>query len=100
MNFVGNYLASFLLTNLPLTRLPTSAPARIINVSSEAHRNVKQDFFENLQGEKKFSGFGAYSITKLCNILFTMELSSKLAGSGVTVNAIHPGYLNTDIFRN
>jgi NAD(P)-dependent dehydrogenase (short-subunit alcohol dehydrogenase family) len=98
MTFAVNHLAYFLLTELLLDRLKASAPARIINVSSEAHRRVVPDF-ENLQGEKKFSGFAAYSITKYCNILFTYELSKKLQGSGVTVNAMHPGYLSTGIFR-
>ncbi len=84
MTFAVNHLAPFLLTQLLLERLKASAPARIINVSSEAHRNVKPDFLENLQGEKNFSGFGAYSISKLCNILFSRELAERLAGTKVT----------------
>lgn len=98
MTFAVNHLAYFLLTHLLLDRLKSSAPSRIINVSSEAHRRVNLDF-DNLQSEKKFSGFSAYSITKFCNILFTYELSRKLQGTGVTVNAMHPGYLSTGIFR-
>lgn len=98
MTFAVNHLAYFMLTNLLLEKLKQSAPSHIINVSSEAHRNVIFDF-DNLQGEKKFSGFGAYSITKLCNVLFSYELAKKLQGTGVTVNAVHPGYLNTGIFR-
>jgi NAD(P)-dependent dehydrogenase (short-subunit alcohol dehydrogenase family) len=98
LTFAVNHLAYFLLTNLLLETIKSSAPARIINVSSEAHRNAKLDF-DNLQSEKSFSGFGAYSITKLCNLLFTYELARRLTGTGVTVNAFHPGYLNTNIFR-
>ena len=98
MTFAVNHLAYFLLTNLLLDTLKHSAPSRIINVSSEAHRNVQFDF-GNLQGEKQFGAFRAYSITKLCNLLFTYELARKLQGTGVTVNALHPGYLNTAIFR-
>lgn len=98
MTFAVNHLAYFLLTHLLLDRLKSSSPSRIINVSSEAHRRVNLDF-DNLQGEKKFSGFSAYSITKFCNILFTYELARKLQGTGVTVNAMHPGYLSTGIFR-
>jgi NAD(P)-dependent dehydrogenase (short-subunit alcohol dehydrogenase family) len=99
MTFAVNHLAYFLLTNLLLERLKQNAPAHIINVSSEAHRNVNLDF-ENLQGEKRYSGFGAYSITKICNVLFTYELGRRLSGTNVTVNAVHPGYLNTRIFRD
>jgi NAD(P)-dependent dehydrogenase (short-subunit alcohol dehydrogenase family) len=98
MTFAVNHLAYFLLTNLLLDRLQASAPARIINVSSEAHRRVQLDF-ENLQGEKHYSGFKAYSLTKLCNILFTTELARRLQGTKVTANAVHPGYLRTGIFR-
>ena len=96
--FAVNHCAYFLLTNLLLSALKASSPSRIINVSSEAHRNVTLDF-EDLQGEKRFAGFRAYSITKLCNVLFTYELARRLNGTGVTANVLHPGYLNTAIFR-
>jgi NAD(P)-dependent dehydrogenase (short-subunit alcohol dehydrogenase family) len=98
LTFAVNHLAYFLLTNLLMNRLKASAPARIVNVSSEAHRRVQLDF-ENLQGEKSYSGLSAYSITKLCNVLFTYELSRRLQGTGVTANALHPGFLSTGIFR-
>jgi NAD(P)-dependent dehydrogenase (short-subunit alcohol dehydrogenase family) len=99
MTFAVNHLAYFLLTNLLLDRIKASAPARIINVSSEAHRNVGPLDFDNLQGEKKYGAFRAYSITKLCNVLFTFELAHRLEGTRVTANALHPGYLYTSIFR-
>jgi len=98
MTFAVNHLAYFLITNLLLDRLKTSAPSRIINVSSEAHRNAKLDF-EDLQMEKDFSGFKAYCLSKLCNILFTRELAKRLEGTSVTANSMHPGFLRTGIFR-
>jgi len=93
-----NHLSHFLLTNLLMNQIKAAAPSTIINVSSEAHRNVRS-LFDNLQGEKKYSGFGAYSVSKLCNVLFTYELARRLQGTGVRVIAMHPGYLNTAIFR-
>ncbi len=98
MTFAVNHLAYFLLTSFLLDRLKESAPSRIINVSSEAHRNARLDF-EDLQMEKGFSGFKAYCLSKLCNILFTRELAKRLEGTGVTANSMHPGYLRTGIFR-
>ena len=88
--FAVNHLAPFLLTSLLLDRLRASAPARVITVSSAAHRNFALDF-DDLQGERRYSGFGAYSRSKLANILFTHELSRRLEGTGVTVNCLHPG---------
>lgn len=99
MTFAVNHLAYFLFTNLLLDQLKSAAPSRIINVSSEAHRNVVLDL-DNLQSEKTYTGFRAYSISKMCNVLFTYELAKRLEGTGVTVNALHPGFLNTGIFRD
>lgn len=96
--FAVNHLAYFLLTNLLLDVLKASAPARILNVSSEAHRNVTINF-EDLQMENNYSGLRAYSVSKLCNVLFTYELARRLEGSSVTANALHPGFLSTGIFR-
>jgi NAD(P)-dependent dehydrogenase (short-subunit alcohol dehydrogenase family) len=99
MTFALNHLNYFLLTNLLLDILKASAPARIVNVSSNAHTNAHIDF-ENLQGEKHFRGFEAYGQSKLANVLFTYELARRLEGSGVTVNAVHPGYVATGFARN
>ena len=96
--FAVNHLAYFLLTNLLLDVLKSSDRSRILNVSSEAHRNVKVDF-NDLQMENNYSGFGAYSRSKLCNVLFTYELARRLEGTSVTANALHPGFLSTGIFR-
>ncbi len=92
MTFVANYLAPFLLTELLLDVLKASAPARIVNVSSTAHQSGKIDF-DDLQGEKKYNMWKAYGQAKLALILFTYELARQLEGSGVTVNALHPGVI-------
>jgi NAD(P)-dependent dehydrogenase (short-subunit alcohol dehydrogenase family) len=92
--FAVNHLAYFLLTNLLLDRLKASAPARIINVASGAHRSGRIDF-DDLQHEKRFSGYGAYCDSKLANILFTRELARRIEGSGVTANCLRPGLVAT-----
>lgn len=94
MTFALNHLNYFLLTNLLLDRLKTSAPARIVNVSSGAHTGGSINF-DDLMMEKKYSGFSVYGQSKLANILFTYELARKLEGSGVTVNTLHPGGVAT-----
>ncbi len=98
--FALNHLNYFLLTNLLLNLLKASAPARIVNVSSGAHTGAESMDFDNLQGEKRFAGMAAYSQSKLANLLFTYELSRRLKGSGVTVNALHPGYVDTGFAQN
>ena len=99
MTFALNHLAYFLLTNLLLDTLKASAPARIINVSSGAHSGGKIDF-DNLQGERSYSSFGPYGNSKLANILFTIELARRLEGTGVTGNALHPGFTSTGFGKN
>src|SRR5687767_3098788 len=98
MTFALNHLAAFLLTNLLLDMIKASTPARIINVSSNAHTSGKIEF-DNLQGERQY-GPRAYDNSKLANILFTMELARRLAGTGVTVNALHPGFVATGFAKN
>jgi retinol dehydrogenase 14 len=97
--FATNHLGPFLLTNLLLDLLKTSAPSRVINVTSDAH-NGAQVNFEDLQGEKRFSGWRAYGQSKLAMILFTHELAKKLDGTGVTVNSAHPGVVRTNFANN
>lgn len=89
-NFATNYLAPFLLTELLLDVLKASAPARIVNVSSSAHAQGKINFAD-LQGAQRYSVVKAYGQSKLAQIYFTYELASQLEGTGVTVNALHPG---------
>ena len=100
--FAVNHVAYYLLTRLLLDLLLASAPARIVNVSSEAHRQQRAFDFDNLDGRKRWGlfGFGAYSQSKLANLLFTRELARRLAGTGVTANAMHPGVVNTGLFQN
>ena len=88
--FAVNHLAYFLLTNLLLEILKSSAPARIVNVASEGHRVGTMDF-DDLQGEKKYRMMTAYFQSKLANVLFTYDLAQQLAGTGVTANCVHPG---------
>src|SRR6266511_5717500 len=84
--FAINHLGPFLLTSLLLDILKASAPSRIVNVTSDAHKGAKIDF-DDLQGEKRFSGWRAYGQSKLAMILYTHELAKKLEGTGVTVNS-------------
>ena len=93
--FFVNHLSPFLLTNLLLDHLQN--PARIIHVASDAHQYGQLDL-NDLNFEKSYFGFAAYARSKLANILFTYELAHRLAGSGVTVNALHPGGVATNIF--
>jgi NAD(P)-dependent dehydrogenase (short-subunit alcohol dehydrogenase family) len=99
MTFALNHLAYFLLTNLLLETMKASVPARIINVSSDAHSHGKIEF-DNLQGERSYSGIGPYGNSKLANILFTIELAHRLEGTGVTANALHPGLTSTGFGKN
>jgi NAD(P)-dependent dehydrogenase (short-subunit alcohol dehydrogenase family) len=92
--FAVNHLAGFLLTDLLLDRLKASAPARIVTVSSGAQANGKMNF-EDLQGERGYSGQRAYNQSKLANVMFTYELARRLEGSGVTATVLHPGVVRT-----
>jgi NAD(P)-dependent dehydrogenase (short-subunit alcohol dehydrogenase family) len=97
--FAVNHLGYFLLTNLLLDTIRSSAPARIINTSSAAHRSARLDF-DDLQNEKAYSGFFVYCESKLANVLFTYELARRLEGTGVTANCFHPGAIATELFRD
>jgi len=92
--FALNHLAPFLLTNLLLDRLKQSAPARVVTVSSNAQAMGRIDF-DDLQGERAYSGGRAYNQSKLANVLFTYELAKRLEASVVTANALHPGVVRT-----
>ena len=89
-----NHLAPFLLTNLLLDLLKSSAPSRVVTVSSEAQRWGRMDF-DDLQSKSKYRGFPVYGMTKLANIVFTYELAERLEGTGVTATCMHPGAVNT-----
>jgi NAD(P)-dependent dehydrogenase (short-subunit alcohol dehydrogenase family) len=89
--FAVNHLSYFVLTNLLLERLHAAAGARIVSTASAAHRRARLDF-GRLQEQKGMTGYGT---TKLCNILFTRELARRIAGTGVTANCLHPGFVAT-----
>ena len=92
MTLALNHLAYFLLTHL---LLDTATPAaRIVNVSSDAHRKARFDFADP-QGGQRYRGWRAYCQSKLANLLFTYELARRLAGTGITANAVHPGFVAT-----
>lgn len=97
MTFALNHLSGFLLTNLLLERLKVSAPARIVNVTSAMERDARPDW-DDLQMERRYNAMQAYAISKRFNLYFTYELARRLEGSGVTVNAVHPGAVATGIW--
>src|SRR5215510_14377389 len=98
MTVAGNYLGTALLTCLLIDRLKSSAPSRIVNVSSEAHRGAHLDL-DDLQFERrKYNALGAYGQSKLLMNAFTFELARRLEGTGVTANCLHPGVVATNIW--
>jgi NAD(P)-dependent dehydrogenase (short-subunit alcohol dehydrogenase family) len=92
--FALNHMSYFVVTNILLPNLKRTKGARIVSTASDAHSVARLDF-DDLQSEKKYSGFAVYGRSKLCNILFTRELARRLAGSGVTANCLHPGFVAT-----
>ncbi|XP_013863640.1 retinol dehydrogenase 13 [Austrofundulus limnaeus] len=95
-----NHLGHFLLTNLLLDKLKECAPSRVINLASLAHIVGKIDFEDLNWEKKKFNTKEAYCQSKLANVLFTRELAKRLEGTGVTVNAVHPGVVATELGRH
>ncbi|MGD8405627.1 MAG: SDR family oxidoreductase [Anaerolineales bacterium] len=99
MNFALNHLAYFLLTNLLLDTLKASAPTRIVNVASRSHRGQHLDL-DNLELKHGYNPMCAYGRSKLCNLYFNYELARRIDGTGVTVNAMHPGLVHTNMAAN
>jgi retinol dehydrogenase 12 len=97
--FGTNHLGHFLLTNMLLDVIKRSAPSRIINVSSLAHTSGSIHW-DDIMWEKGYDSIGAYSQSKLANILFTIELAKRLKGTGVTAVSLHPGVVKTELTRN
>ncbi|MBL8150990.1 MAG: SDR family NAD(P)-dependent oxidoreductase, partial [Blastocatellia bacterium] len=94
------HLGYFLLTNLLLDILKSSAPSRIVNVASEAQNTPGYLNFDDLQNQQNYRAFFVYGQSKLCNVLFTYELAKRLAGTGVTANCLHPGVVATGFGSN
>ena len=100
IHFGVNHLGPFLFTRLVERRLREGAPARVINVSSQAHRQIAAiDWAALRQTTRTRTGLREYGVSKLCNVLFARELARRWAGSGVTTYALHPGVVATDIWR-
>jgi NAD(P)-dependent dehydrogenase (short-subunit alcohol dehydrogenase family) len=92
--FATNHMAYFVLTNVLLEKLRATPGARIVCTASDAHKGNRLDF-DDLQSKKRYMGFSVYGRSKLCNILFTRELARRIAGSGMTANSLHPGFVAT-----
>ena len=101
MMFGVNHLGHFLLTSLLLDRIRAGAPARVVVVSSHAHKHVGSGLdFDDLQSERSYKPFAVYGRTKLANILFARELARRLDPTEVTVNALHPGFVASRFARD
>jgi NAD(P)-dependent dehydrogenase (short-subunit alcohol dehydrogenase family) len=94
MTFATNHMSYFVVTLDLAERLHATSGARVINTSSHAHKGRRLDF-DDLQSAKDYRGFPVYGKSKLCNILFTRELAKRWAGTGVTANSLHPGFVST-----
>ena len=94
MTFATNHMSYFVVTLGLAERLRSTPGARVVNTSSHAHKGRRLDF-DDLQSAKDYRGFPVYGKSKLCNILFTRELAKRWADTGVTVNALHPGFVST-----
>lgn len=103
MTFALNHLAYFLLTNLLMDALKSAPAARIVSVSSDAHRGQTLDF-DDLEATQKYSAFRVYGQSKLANVLFTYELARRLedmeGAKNITANALHPGVVRTNFARS
>ena len=100
MTWALNHLNYFVLTNELLDVLKASAPARIVNVSSDAHRMTKGLRLDDPEFKQSYSGWGAYGHSKLANVMFTYELARRLEGTRVTANVLHPGFVATGFGLN
>lgn len=100
MTFALNHLSYYLLTGRLLPLLQKSSSARIINVSSDAHQQTRGIRFEDIQFQNRYRTFAVYSHSKLANVLFTYELARLLDDTELTVNALHPGFVKSELYRH
>jgi NAD(P)-dependent dehydrogenase (short-subunit alcohol dehydrogenase family) len=101
MTFQVNHLGHFLLTKRLHDQLVAGAPARVVNVASDAHKGARRGLdFDDLQSQHRYRGFSVYGRSKLANILFTRELARRWDGTGVTANAVHPGFVASSFGRD
>jgi len=100
MTFALNHLSYFLLTGLLLPMLNKSAPARIVNVASDAHRQARGIQFDDIQYQQRYRPYAVYAQSKLANLLFTYELARRLESKQPTVNALHPGFVKSQLYRH
>ena len=100
MTFALNHLSYFLLTGLLLDLVKESSASRIINVSSDAHNTIKGIHFTDIEFTENYKAFSAYAQSKLANLMLTYELSQRLKGTDITVNALHPGFVNSELYRD
>ncbi len=101
MTFQVNHLGPFLLTQLLRDQLVAGSPARVVNVASDAHKSARHGLrFDDLQTTKRYRGFSVYGRTKLANILFTRELARRWDGTGMSTNAVHPGFVASSFGRD
>jgi NAD(P)-dependent dehydrogenase (short-subunit alcohol dehydrogenase family) len=98
LTFAVNYLGPFLLTHLLLPLLGDGS--RVVNVASSAHFDVDRITWENLPGQPVYDPWGAYALSKLADVTFTFTLARHLAGTGITVNCLHPGVVDTKLSRS
>jgi NAD(P)-dependent dehydrogenase (short-subunit alcohol dehydrogenase family) len=96
MTFALNYLASFLLTNLLLDELRRSGSGRVLNVTAPATTRID---FDDLQAERRYRALTAFGASKAAELIFTVELARRLEGTGITVNAVHPGLVRTNLMH-
>jgi len=99
MTWALNHMSYFLLTNLLLDAVRAGARSRIVNVASDAHSGARINF-DDPQLKANYNGWRAYGQSKLANILFTLELARRLDGTGVTANALHPGFVASNFGKN
>jgi NAD(P)-dependent dehydrogenase (short-subunit alcohol dehydrogenase family) len=100
MTFATNHMAYFVVTNILLPNLKATPGARIVSTASDAHRAAKFDLDDLQFAKRKYASFAVYGTSKLMNILFTRALSKRLAGTGVTANCLHPGFVGTRFGSN